>query len=229
MAITTNIYTAANTTTVRADLVTALQDTGLFDEVTYSSTTVTCTKNSVDVLKINLGAIDGQALFTVKNSSDETVVSVNLNGNLNSYASITTIGSIVYVVATNSSTGVGCKVTTFCIGATNKGNIGVYNFYRREVSGGTTNTYRTMSTESLTDSNVGVSAPLSTSMTNICTYPATVQLRDGNNDIISHVYGVRYSMPLHTFDSTQIGVTPVTLKLGNKTYITDGLIMIEDA
>lgn len=229
MAITTQIFTDGTTTEFANALASALDGTGLFDSVSVASKTVTCTKNSQAVLVVKANSAgSANPVIVVNNSAGSNLISAatGATNGMDSYASISVVGSAVFCVLSNAVTGSGVTtIMAFCVDSTDKNGIGFY-VLERTYEG--TNTHKTACIEAIEADTRGVTNPIATNRSNINTYQATAQNASGDVDVFSHTFGVRYSPALHTYESTQIGVTPAQIKVGAKTYVTDGFIMIED-
>ena len=238
MAISTQTFQQGNTSACATALKTALEGTNLFDSVTISDLKITCTKNSVAVLTVDLG-VTSSNVFVTWNNTDNNATDTTFDwdqGNASGikpsyYATITTIGNAVYATFSYThSTAASGMTRVFClyVGATKDGNIGIYVCKTATADGTNLNCY-TMSTGAYSPILTAcVSAPVSTSMTAICAYPLSTIKKSGDIDVFSDAYALRYSPPIHTLSCNQVGVTPVKIAVDNVVYLTDGVIMIKN-
>ena len=244
MAINTQTFVNGYNSDCIAALKTALESTGLFDSVTLADSTITCTKNSISVFTINLGiqysSSTSSPTFITWNNNDGSAQDASFawdKGNvtsgacLNGYATITTIGNAVYAVFSyyHSSAATGmARVFCLYVGPTDDGNIGIYICKTTTADGTSLNCYSASTNSYTSVLTTLVSAPVSTAITTVCTYPLAAINKDGDAEVFTDAYGIRYSPPLHTLSCTQTGVTPTTVAIKGVQYLTDGVIMIEN-
>lgn len=245
MAINTQTFTNGYNSNCVNSLKTALEGTNLFDSVTLTDSTITCTKNNISVFTINLGiqysSSTSSPTFITWNNTEGSAQSTNFawdKGNttsgqcLNSYTTITTIGNALYAAFSyyHNSAATGMTLV-FClyVGPTNDGNIGIYICKTSTTDGTSLNCYSASTNSYTSVLTTLVSAPVSTELTTVCTYPLTAINKDGDAEVFTGAYGIRYSPPIHTLSRTQVGVTPVKLTIKGVQYLTDGVIMIENS
>lgn len=235
MALTRTAYAAANTADFAAALKSALEATELFDSVTRSETTVTCTKDSQALLTVNCAAsADATALITVSNSTGTELLGLKWGaGVASTAASISTDGNFVFAVFTNSYTNQGGSVRRsmfLFVGRTKAGKVGIavsYTDSATDVLYPQTGAI-ICSEESLTADNGTAFAPArSTNYGYVLTYPLTVQKPDGSIDTFDGAYGVLASPGVYACARTVMGVLPPKITIDGKDYITDGCILIE--
>lgn len=246
-----NIETFSNgTTTEVADLIrNALVSTELFDSVSGQSRTIIASKTygstTVNVLTLMLPYSSGGTsdFFTLKNSTNEQIVSANYGTIADGYGSVSTVGKTALIIlSSGTSMQSGIQYFVLCVDGTDNDNIGVY--YRRcditTPSGASSRTitynHRTFSTECVSlDSSTGVTDPIGTVRPNFCLYPVTAQNRNGENDAFNNTFGIRYSPKIHEIYNLDMSVpslastTPTKIYIDGRVYLTDGVIMIEDA
>lgn len=236
MALTRTAYAAANTADFAAALKTALEATSLFDSVTRSETTVTCTKDSQDILTIALGA-DGLTTFiTINDSTGSELYSTPITtGAMNAPASISTDGNFVFIVMTNGTTQEGSgkngiRSAFLYVGKTKTGKVGIAFSYR---FGNTIEFYpqtnaAICSEESFAADNGTAFAPArSTNYAYFVTYPLSVQKADGSVNTFDGALGVLAAPSVFQCSKSLMGVLPTKTTIDGKDYITDGCILIE--
>lgn len=235
MALTRQAYAAANTADFAAALKTALENTGLFDSVTKSDTTVTCTKDSQALLTVNGAAsADSADVITLKNSAGTTLLGLKWgSGVASTVASISTDGNFVFVVMTNSYTGTGGAVRRavfLFVGRTKAGKVGVavsYTDSATDVLYPQTGA-SIFSEDSLTaDSGTAFAPPRSTGYGYVLTYPLTAQNTDGSIDTFDGANGVLAAPGVYHCSRALMGVLPPIIEIDDKKYITDGCILID--
>ena len=241
MALTKQVFTAANTETFAEALKTALENTGLFDSVTRSTLVVTATKDSQEILKVDTGTWNSVIVF--KNNSGTTLNTVTLDqstSTLASYASISTDGHFVHCILTNTYSATGNDATrslTFCVCGTKNGNVCMTHMkaYGRSDTLYPPNWCWISSSSALaTDPSADVSGggtaffiPRSFTWTSIVSYPLTTLMEDGDVDIADGVYGIISAPALFAISKSQYGVTPPDIMLNGKRYLTDGILLID--
>lgn len=233
MALTRQAYAEANTETFAADLKSALEAVGIFDSVTRSTLAITCAKNSKNVLILDCGASAGSIpLITANNKYETKLIELMLGtGGLNSVASISTDGaSFVFCIFTNSyPTGTFVRSASVYVGKTKNGEIGIAVSYRSASSDyyPPTNTML-MTTESLAlDTGVAFFPPKSTSYGYVSAYNLTAVTPDASLDTFESAYGVICIPAVFTCSRTTMGVIPAVVDIGQKSYLTDGCILID--
>lgn len=235
MALTRTAYAAANTADFAAALKSALEATNLFDSVTRSETTVTCTKDSEDILVINCAAsADSTDVIALKNSAGTDLLGLKWGyGVASTAASISTDGSFVFAVFTNSYTNQGGSVRRavfLFVGKTKAGKVGIavsYTDSATDVLYPQTGA-RICSEESLAADNGTAFAPArSANYGYVLAYPLTVQKSDGSIDTFDGAYGVLAAPGVYACARTVMGVLPPKITIDGKDYITDGCILIE--
>lgn len=187
----------------------------IFDSVALADSTVTCTKDSTDVLTITTGG------YTVYNLSGTQMFTVSLENTIGwGYRSITTCGGCAVIIITAG--GNPDRKAMLYIDTTNDNSV---------IFGSNGNgVYRTAALSSYAaDSSYGINAPLSTAYTNISLYKITAQLPNGDVAVAQHSYGIRFSPAMHTVGTSAAGVTPATILVDGATYITDGFACLADA
>lgn len=235
MALTRTAYAAANTADFAAALKSALEATSLFDSVTRSETTVTCTKDSQALLTVNCAAsADSTDVIALKNGAGTDLLGLKWGyGVASTAASISTDGSFVFVVLTNSYTNSGGAVRRavfLFVGRTKAGKVGIavsYTDSATDVLYPQTGA-RICSEESLAADNGTAFAPArSANYGYVLAYPLTVQKSDGSIDTFDGAYGVLAAPGLYACARTVMGVLPPKITIDGKDYITDGCILIE--
>ena len=241
MSLTKQVFTAANTETFAEALKTALENTGLFDTVTRSTLVVTCTKDSQEILKVDTGTWNHVLIF--KNANGTTLNDVTLDqstSTLASYASISTDGKFVHCILTNTYSSTGNDATrslTFCVCGTKNGNVCMAHTktYGRSDTLYPPNWCWISSSSALaTDPTADVSGggtaffiPRSFAWTSVVSYPLTTIMADGDVDIADGVYGIICAPTMFTLARSQAGVTPATVEIDGKQYLTDGVLLID--
>lgn len=239
MAITTNVFTKAYQSGFGQAVYDALNASGLFDSVTISSDVITCTKNSVALLIVNVANQSGANLITINNGAgDYPGQPISMVGtDLMHYCSVTTVGNAVFLIIRGSSAGGNTQTyaVTLCVDSMKDGSVGtVVCSYRRESTASPVYLSKSivlLSENSLDKSQWGLNSPSSTQQTGAQLYIATASYRDGSIGEFNHLYGIRYSPMLYdylTLGDTAAGVTPATVEVNDEVYLTDGLHMIKD-
>lgn len=210
MAATKQIFEGDDATFFSA-LKTALEGMEIFDSVTLANSTVTCTKDGTDVLKV---VING---YTVYNSSGTQMFSVALENTIGwGHKSITTCDGCAMIIITAS--GNPDRKAMLYIDTTTD-DLVIFG----------SNGYRTAALSSnAADTGYGLNAPLSTAYSNASLYKMTAQLPDGGIAVARHCYGVRFSPSMHTVDATAAGVTPRSITINDTPYVTDGTVCMMD-
>ena len=233
MALTRNAYAAANTADFAAALKTALEATSLFDSVTRSETTVTCTKDSQDILTIALGASGNTTFITINDSTGSELYSAPITtGAMNAPASISTDGNFVFIVMTNGTTQdtYGIRSAFLYVGKTKTGKVGIAFSYRY---GNTVEFYPQTaavicSEESFAaDTGTAFAPARSTDYAYFVTYPLSVQKADGSVDTFDGALGVLAAPGVFQCSKSLTGVLPTKITIDDRDYITDGCILIE--
>lgn len=239
MILNTQVFTHGYDQSCADAIEEALDNTGLFDSVSQSDLVISCTKNNTVVFTIDLDIYLNDTFITF-NNTDGDITSGSMvweKGNvsseikaLNYRASVTTFGSSVYMAFTytHSSAASGMhRVWGLYVGPTEDGNIGFYSV-KTKATDGTSLSCDVWSTNSYTNVNTTcVNAPVTTSQTTVCTYPLAAIKKNGDVDVFTGAYGIRYSPPLHDITCNQVGVTPAKVTINNVDYLTDGVIMVE--
>lgn len=233
MAIAIQTFNAGNSSSCANALKAALEASGIFDDVSIDNMEITCSKDIDDIpvplLTIDLGVTAGGDILTWANAAGDASGSVSLGANVtpNSFASVSTVGNVVFCILSTSASLTGnADVFALAVDQTKDGNVCVY--YAKHQYGGSI-THYTVSSESIAaDSSVGVTSPLYTNKSGICLYAATAQNRNGSCEVFTHTSGIRFSPALHTNAKTIDGVTPVKFVVDGREYLTDGYIAIAD-
>lgn len=216
MAITKQVFAPGNESAWFDAVQAALDGLGIFDSVTLASSTITCTKDSADVLEITT---DG---YTVYNSSGTEMFSVSLEFTIGwGHRSITTCDGCAMIIITAGGNPER-KAMLYIDTTTDDDALVVFG------SNGN-GTYRTASLSSNTaDTGYGLNVPLSTAYSNASLYKMTAQLPDGGIAVARHFYGIRFSPAMHTVNTTAAGVTPRSITINETSYVTDGTVCMMD-
>ena len=229
MAIASQVFPEGSSNECVTALKNALDASGFFDEVTLSDKKITCTKDSVNLLEIDLGVEGGGDFLTWTNSAGDVSGSFVLSGSAtpDKYTSISTVGGAVFCIFSTTASVTGKTVVfTLAVDQTKDGDLCLY--YSNKLYSASPVHYTVSSNGIAADSSVGVTSPISTNKSGICLYSATAQNRNGSCDAFAHISGIRFSPNLHSNDNTIAGVTPVKFTVDGHEYLTDGYIAIVD-
>ena len=243
MALSKQVFTAANTETFAEAMRVALEGTGLFDSVTRSTLVVTATKDDQAVLKIDTGTWN--SIITFKNKNGVTLNDVTIdqqNSTLASYASISTDGHFVHCILTTTYhglTGDATRAVTFGVFGTASGEVCLthtktYNRTDAEYPPNycwisCTSALGTDPTGAPVGGGTGFFIPRSFNWSAISAYPLTTLTADGGVDTVEGAYGLICAPAMFTIARSSSGVTPPTVEIDGKEYLTDGILLIEIA
>jgi hypothetical protein len=240
MAITTKIFGNCSGSDFISGMKTTLENSGLFDSVTYSNNNsgVYCIKDDVRLVTIRSKNSESSLAFEFKNTSGSTITSLdwswdNRSDTYKRYGSVSAVGDSVYIMFSGVSNGSVYNQVIFIsvyVGKTDDGNIAMY--YSRQLANINEQQeweYRAFCSESYDSGGVNtIGAPISSSERFINTYRIIGGLSEGMS-LFKNAYGIRYSPPLHTNRNTAVGITPVKVSIDDNDFLTDGIILIKDA
>lgn len=241
MSITTKIFGNCSGSDFISEMKTTLENSGLFDSVTYSDNNsgVYCVKDNVRLVTIR-SKHDGSNLLALefKNTSGSTITSLNwtwdnCSDTYKRYGSVSAVGDSVHIMFSGVSNGSVYNQVIFIsvyVGKTDDGSIAMY--YSRRLANLNDQKeweYRAFCSESYDSGGVNtIGSPVSSSERFINTYKIIGGLSEGMS-LFKNAYGIRYSPPLHTNGSTAVGITPVKVSIDNNDFLTDGIILIKDS
>lgn len=241
MALIRKWFASGASADFAAEVGTALEVLDIFDDVTTSGTTITCAKDSQTVLVLTLGARDGTPFIEFYNESGTKILSrtpgiPNTSGNygLAKDASYSTDGHFIHLILTSdvSATGGTCIRSSFIfIGKTKSGGIGLACSFRRSATAWDIypqNEFSVVTNAAASeDTSISLAAPRSDSAPYLNSYDITVPLAGATIDTFDNVWGILFSPSLFSLTFGVFGMLPTALTIGDKKYITDGVLLME--
>ena len=216
MAITKQVFAPGNESAWFDAVQAALDGLGIFDSVTLASSTITCTKDSADVLVITTGG------YKIYNSSGTQMVSVGLENLIGwGYRSITTCEGCAVIIITAGGNPEQ-KAMLYIDTTTDDDDLVIFG------SNGNGDCRTAAISSNAADTGYGLNVPISTAYSNASLYKMTAQLPDGGIAVARHFYGIRFSPAMHTVNTTAAGVTPRSITINDTPYVTDGTVCMMD-